>query len=221
MLYLLLPSASRLRPSKCLARPVDLNHMLVVHSVRPAPGAATEEANVLLTLLAARHGKGFQVECWRDSSGPRRISLSQAGEVALCDPIASTRLDRRQRGVSSMGRLLFRTRPVCGRCRRPQPTTQTPVVQPDPAPRRLLSSPKTNRARHHLHSDFPSPDSTTHPQLPPPQRPPDPATAPPRWWGTETRPDPANRDLMHVGKRLPLAGFLTRIAARDGWASSY
>lgn len=33
-------------------------------------------------------------------------------------PVASTRLDRRRRGGSSVGRLLFRTRPVRGRCRR-------------------------------------------------------------------------------------------------------
>ena len=113
---LLLPSASRSRPSRYSARPVDLDYMLVVHSVRPAPGAATEEANILLTLLATRHGEGFQAQCRRDSSGPRHISLPQAGKVALCYPIASTRLDRRQQGVSSIGRLLFRIYPVYSRC---------------------------------------------------------------------------------------------------------
>lgn len=112
------PSAPRPRPSECSARPVDLDHVLVVHSVRPAPGAATEDANVLSTLLATRLGKVFYAEFRRDSPGSRRVSLSQAGEMALCYPVASTRLDRRWRGGFSMGRLLFRTRPVRGRCRR-------------------------------------------------------------------------------------------------------
>ena len=95
-----------------------LDYMLVVHSIRPAPRAAKEEANILSILLATYYNKGFQAKCRRDSDRPRRISLPQAGEVALYYPIASTRLDRRRRGVSSIGRLLFRTRPFYSRYRR-------------------------------------------------------------------------------------------------------
>lgn len=58
-----------------------------------------EDANVLPILLATRLGKVFHAEFRRDSPGSRRVSLSQAGEMALCYPVASTRLDRRRRGV--------------------------------------------------------------------------------------------------------------------------
>ncbi|KAL2134164.1 hypothetical protein VTI74DRAFT_863 [Chaetomium olivicolor] len=64
--------------------------MLVVHSVLPAPGAAKEEANVLSTLLATRHGKCFQAECRRDSSRHRRIGPLKLGGFVLSyrlDPV--------------------------------------------------------------------------------------------------------------------------------------
>ncbi len=105
-----------------------------------------------------------------------------------------------------------------------QPTTQTPVVQPNPPRSNLATELDKDQIRPGTSTDFPIPglhhriyncrfDRVR----------PNPATAPPRWWGTETRPDRSRACWLISNNTNPplLAGFPTRIgcAGRLGFLS--